>query len=33
LIVEDETTIVVTGRFDAHVNRIGYVVLERTEQP
>ena len=33
LIVEDETTIVVTERFDAHVNRLGYVVLERLEKP
>jgi N-methylhydantoinase A len=29
LITEDQTTIVVTAEFDAHVNSLGYIVLDR----
>jgi N-methylhydantoinase A len=32
LIVEDETTTVVTSRFSAHVNSLGYIVLTRTSR-
>jgi len=33
LIVEDETTTVVAPSFDATVNALGYLVLERTRTP
>jgi N-methylhydantoinase A len=32
LITEDQTTIVVTADFDAHVNSLGYLVLDKRER-
>ncbi|MEJ0071552.1 MAG: hypothetical protein WDO24_25550 [Pseudomonadota bacterium] len=32
LITEDETTIVLTGSFTAHVNQLGYVVMEKVNR-
>lgn len=33
VIVEDETTTVVTASFDAHINALGYIVMEQRAEP